>query len=469
MNLHTLSRSHPEQPRAQRRIRPALLLTLLLLLALASAACGQEATPEPTSPPATGDEQPAPAQIVQEPQVTVQVSQPTAPATPAQDGPTATQTLAPSPTPSQGRIVIWHSWAGADGDALAQILARAQDALPNLTVETLFVAYDDLLQSYADAVAAGGGPDILLAPSWWLQEMADAQLLQPLDPALTPALQNDYWPAAVENLTYQGELYGLPTSIELVSLFYNRGLVGPDQLPTTTEELLALAQADPGLGSGLYANFYHLYWGIPAYGGRLFDESGRVVLDQDPGAAQFLAWLKALNDTPGSYVDFDYGRLLDRFKKGEVAFFVDGPWALAELREVLGEDLGVTLLPGGPAGPARPWLSADGAFFNPNSSPQAQAWALEFARFLTNQENSSLLARTANRLPAHVQADLGEDPLRQGFLRQAQDALPEPHRPEMANLWGYAGDMILKVVNGVLEPQEAVAEATTLINEANGK
>ncbi len=435
--MNQLTRFQPtrEKPRPRRLLRPALLLTLLLLLALASGACGQKATPAPS----------------------------------AQDAPTATSEPAPSPTPAPARIVIWHSWAGADGEALAQILARAQDELPGLTVETLFVAYDDLLQSYADAVAAGGGPDILLAPSWWLQEMADAQLLQPLDASLDPDARADYWPAAVENLTYQGQLYGLPTSFELVSLLYNRGLVSEDQLPGTTEELLALAQSDPGLGSGLYANFYHLYWGIPAYGGRLFDQEGRVVLDQDPGPAQFLAWLKAMNDTPGSYVDFDYGRLLDRFKKGEVAFFVDGPWAVAELREVLGDDLGVTLLPAGPAGPARPWLSADGAFLNPNSSPEAQAWALEFVRFLTNGENGSLLARTANRLPAHVQADVGDDSVRQGFLRQAQDALPEPHRPEMANLWGYAGDMLLKVVNGVLEPGEAVAEATTLINEANGK
>ena len=44
-----------------------------------------------------------------------------------------------------------------------------------------------------------------------------------------------------------------------------------------------------------------------------------------------------------------------------------------------------------------------------------------------------------------------------------------PTDPQMANVWGYGGDMIVKVLSGVDEPAKVVAETTTLINEANGK
>ena len=240
-------------------------------------------------------------------------------------------------------------------------------------------------------------------------------------------------------------------------------------MPATTAELLALAQQKPQQGSGLYTSLYHLAWGLPAYGARLFDDQGRSILDKTSGAADYLTWLNALSKTPGSFVDLDYGMLLDRFSKGEFAFFVDGPWAIDQLRGALGDNLAVTNLPAGPSGPARPWLSADGVFLNPQAAPEQQQLALAFARFITGVDGGETLARTARRLPANLDADVGDDPLLQGFMRQAETALSMPTDPQMANVWGYGGDMIIKVLNGVDEPANVVAETTTLINEANGK
>ena len=96
-----------------------------------------------------------------------------APANPIAAAPNpATATPAPTPTltPSlnQGHLVLWHSWAEADGDALATILATFRQAYPDLKIDTLFVAYNDLPQSYAEAVQNGGGPDLILAPNVWL-------------------------------------------------------------------------------------------------------------------------------------------------------------------------------------------------------------------------------------------------------------------------------------------------------------
>jgi maltose-binding protein MalE len=365
--------------------------------------------------------------------------------------------------------VLWHSWAEADGDALAAILLGFQEAYPNLAVDTLFVAYNDLPQSYADAVLAGGGPDIVLAPSWWLGDMVAAGVVQPLSSLIAPAEQGAYWPAALDSLRHDGEIYGLPTHVELVALFYNQSLVSPEQLPATTGDLLSLAQQNPALGSGLYASLYHLYWGLPAYGARLFDEDGRIVLDQNNGAADFLGWLKTMSETPGVFVSEDYGMLLDRFKKGEFAFFVDGPWAIDDLRAVLGDNLHVTQLPGGPAGPAQPWLSADGVFLNPRAAAEQQQRALAFMRFITSPASGETLARMARRLPANQSAGVSGDPLLQGFLAQAASAQAMPTLSEMKNVWGYAGDMLIKVLNDVSDPQTVVIETATLINEANSR
>ena len=381
--------------------------------------------------------------------------------------PTSQQALAPEEI--DGRVVLWHSWAGADGDALATILSEFQERYPKLTVDTLFVAYDELPQTYADAVAAGGGPDLVFAPNWWLRDLVDADAVLPLDEWVDPLLLQRFWPAALDSLRVDGRLYGLPVNVDLVALYVNQGLIAPQAIPLTTDDWLALARKNPEAGAGLYTNLYHLYWGIPAFGGELLDEEGVVVLDATSGAADFLTWLRAMDETQGNFVDLDYGMLLDRFKKGEYPFFVDGPWAAAELVEVMGENLAVAPLPAGPAGPAQPWLSADGLFVNPAVGAEQQARALLLADYVTNADSGRHWAEIGRRLPANRDTETGDDPILKGFLRQAATASAMPTNPEMEEVWGYGGDMLVKVLSADMDPVAAVAETTALVNDANRK
>ena len=193
--------------------------------------------------------------------------------------PSAVPTATPQPT-IEGKLVLWHSWSGTEADALNEILLAAQTRYPNLTVDTLFVGYADLAQSYADAVLAGGGPDLMLGPNWWLGDFVAAGVAEPLDEMMTPELREAYWPAALDNFRWHGALYGLPTNVELVSLFYNRALADETRLPATTDDLITLANENPVYGSGLYVSLYHVYWGLPAYGAALLDDAGVVVLDR---------------------------------------------------------------------------------------------------------------------------------------------------------------------------------------------
>ena len=368
-----------------------------------------------------------------------------------------------------GTVKLWHSWAGKDGDALTAIVERFHKTSPNIQVETEFLDYGDLAQVYTEAVKSGDGPDLILAPNWWIRELAAAKVLLPLDNQVSAQERGQFIPASIDNLVWEGVLYGLPTDYELVALYFNRRLLDKNNLPTTVDSLVQLAEKSPLQGAGIYASFYHLAWGIAAYGGELFDENGRVVLEQTPGTASFLAWLKEAEGTPGIFVSLDYGMLMDRFKKEEYALFIDGPWSIGELRQRFGEDLGVTTLPTGRSGPARPWLSADGVFLNPTTTIEQQELALTFARHLTNAESASTVARIAGRLPAHKDADLSGDPLLAGFAEQAGTAVSQPHYAELDEVWGYANDMIAQVLRGSATPEEAVLEASTLINEANGK
>jgi maltose-binding protein MalE len=240
-------------------------------------------------------------------------------------------------------------------------------------------------------------------------------------------------------------------------------------IPAVTTALLTAASANPTSGIGLYATLFHTYWGFPAYGAQLLNDQGIAILDQSPGAADYLLWLNTLNNTPGSYVNSDYGMLLDRFKKGEFAYLVDGPWAMADLRTVLGDALSVSPLPAGPAGAAQPWLYSDGLFVNPTITSGQQTLALNVALFFSSDQAGTTLATVGSLLPAARNADLSSTPLLQGFAAQAATAAAMPTTPAMNEVWTYGSDLIVKALTGVAEPPVIVKETTTLINEANGK
>ena len=454
--------------------RAAYVFFLLVLIGTPAilAGCGKNNPPTPVpsatlAPLVDKPTIPVATAPVSSGQVMAQATRPARVSTPEQ--PVTAVGNKQEPESTGGTVVLWHSWAQTDGDALTQILTAFHQKYPAIKVDTLFVANTDLLQSYVEAVRGNGGPDLILAPNWWLSALAAAGVVAPLDD-LVPAEQlNDYWPATVDNLRWQGSLYGLPVDYNLVTLYYNRGLLSANRLPKTTDDLLSLAKQDPHLGSGLYANLFHLYWGIPAYGGRLLDKNGRAILDQNNGAAKFLTWLAAFNQIPGSYVNQDYGMLIDRFKKGEFTFFVDGPWSRAELLGAIGDNLGVAKLPAGPAGPAQPWLYTDGLFLNPKRPSAQRSLALLLARYVTGAAAGAQLAQVASELPANRTAQVGDNPLLKGFVAQAADAKSMPTGSVMDQVWGYGGDMIIKALAGDEQPSKIISETTALINDANGK
>lgn len=438
-----------------RPIRKVSYLLTWLILAIIVVGCNRG---EPTPTPAPTQTPSGIAGVFSPPQ-----------ATDAPPPATVEATVAPTPTPLAGRVVLWHSWAQAEGDALAAILALLKEQYPGLQVDTLFVAPNDLVSSYAEAVNAGSGPDLVLAPNWWLSDLATSNAILNLDPLVGGNLDATYWPAAVQSMRHNNSLYGFPITHHLVALYVNRSLVPPEGIPPTTGDLLAAAQLTATSGIGIYATLFHSYWGFPAYGAQLLDAQGVATLDQGSGAAEYLTWLKTLNTTPGSYVNSDYGMLLDRFKKGEFAYFIDGPWALTDLRNALGDNLLIATLPAGPAGPARPWLYSDGLFVNPTISPEQQTLALNVGLFMSGDRAGTTLASVGGLLPAARNADLSSTPLLQGFAAQAQGAEAMPVSQEMNQVWAYGADMIIKALTGVAETPAIVAETTTLINEANGK
>jgi arabinogalactan oligomer/maltooligosaccharide transport system substrate-binding protein len=365
------------------------------------------------------------------------------------------------PKGPSGEVTLWHAYqtGSAEEDTLAVLIGNAEDEFPNLTINVLQIPFDQIFNKWQTEVAAGGGPDMFVAPNDDLGNMARADLVENLDSYLAGKL-GGFSQVAIDGMKVGGSLYGVPESAKAVALYYNKSLV--DTPPTTTDELLQMIE--DGAPTTFFVGAYHLYGWAGAFGGELMDADGKCIADQGGWveAGEYLLELKEA----GAVFDADYGVAEAPFRAGETAFFVNGPWALADYQKDLGDDLGVAPMPTGPGGPGQPLNGIDGFYINPNSENKDNAIAL--ALFLVSQESSQIYTNQAGHVPIRDDVTPADD-LNAGFAEASANGFPRPQSVEFGNFWAPFGDMWTKIMEGVSTPAEAVPEACAAMNEASGK
>ena len=368
-----------------------------------------------------------------------------------------------------GELVLWHGWTGAEADTLNNVVLPAwMAAMPNVTVETLAVPFDQLKEKFK-IEAATGGPDLLVGPLDWVGELATGELIAPLDEMATAEVTGAYIPAVVDALRFNDQLYGMPESFETVALYYNTDLVPTAPKTMTEVKEMSAAMAEGVNGLALLSGFFHVAGFMFGFGGQLFDQANKSIINS-PETVEFLAWIQQFNTEPGLFQQNDDGAISSLFKEGKAAMVVNGPWALGDYQAALGEDkVAVAPLPliseKGHAQP-KPFLGVKHIMMSSNIEGDQAALAFEFIKFFTGPESAGPLAAEAGHLPANTSVDVSADPIAQAFIKQGENVTPLPSIPEMGQVWEPAGQMITTVLEGEATPEEAAATAQDAINSA---
>lgn len=420
------------------------LMALVMVMAMLAAQC-----PPPASPTAV----------------------PTKPVVQPTSAPTAVPpTVPPVPTKVPTvEIFLWHGWDPAENEVLVELVNGYIKKYPNVRLITLYTVFDQLKNKFQTAAATGGGPTILIGPHDWLGDLVGAELIRPLDDIAPTDLVSQMNKASLGAVTYDGKLYAMPESNKCVALFYNKDLMKGMEPPKTTDEMLTMAAdlaPEGGYGLGWNKGFYHSFGYFGAFGATLFDDDYKCILDQGTGTVDFLNFMKTLNETNGVTTEGDMGSL---FKESKVAMINDGIWALGDYRNALGADkVGVALLPMA-TNPAQPFMTVESIYISANATDDEAVAAMAFIAHVLDAEQGKLFVERAGRVPANTSVDTSVDPEVGAFAKQSETGIPIPAVPEMGAVWGPAGDMINKVLEGKLTPEEAVTEAVGLINGANKK
>jgi maltose/maltodextrin transport system substrate-binding protein/arabinogalactan oligomer/maltooligosaccharide transport system substrate-binding protein len=409
-----------------------ILLAVILIASFVLGACAPEATPEPQTEEPVVEETEEP---VEEPEETEEVVEPSA------------------------SIRIW-----ADEQRAPVLSELATDFLTEYGVELVVENISGIRDQFSVAAPAGEGPDIIILAHDQAAALVASGLVAPID--LGPKAE-EFVPEALEAFTYEGVLYGMPYATENLGFFYNTDYV--EEPPTTWDEVYEIseqliAEGKVQYGMVLAGTSYDAYPWMTSQGGYIFgtDENG----DYDPtdvgvgseGMIQFgemaLQWVEdgILSDNT------DNTTAKSMFLNGDVAFFMNGPWELNNLREA-GTPFAVAAFPDG----GQPFMGVQGFMINAFSENilLAQAFLTEY---VATQETMLKFYEVDPRVPAYVPAlEAMDDPDLQAIAEAGANAQPMPAIPEMGKVWGDWGNALTFILNGEKTPEEAYTFAQEAI------
>jgi len=428
------------------------LASLVGVVAIVAAACGGSSAT--TAPSASAAASTAPSQAAS-------TAPSTAPSEAASTAPSAAAGLT-------GNITIWEAYGAsgsAEKDAFGTMVTAVQAANPGLVVNVLDVPFNNLFTKFATAAAAGGGPDLYIAPNDSIGSQARAGLLKDITSMQATLLADPYniSQTAITADTVDGKLYGIPESMKAVALFYRT-----DMLPTapkTTADWLTAAKTTPlGLVYGANGGGAYYQWGLyGAFGGKILDDSGKCAATATTGVADSLKFLTDFKAAGGKLYQNDTDAKTD-FIAGKIAGFIDGPWQTGDLSKALPGKLAVAPGPTAAGGAFQPMAAPDSFYIN-DSSANADL-ATQFALQMLSQEQTFM--DKAGHIPANTKL-VPTDPITAGFATQITTGFPRPTAKELDNYWGNFGNAIAAVVEKGTDPTAAVATACAAMDKANGK
>jgi arabinogalactan oligomer/maltooligosaccharide transport system substrate-binding protein len=382
---------------------------------------------------------------------------------------------------SPGNLLVWVG-TGTGGEAMREIAGGFGEQLGvDVTVE--LVPGENLQTNFVTASQGNNPPDIVCGAHDWIGNLVQNGTIDPIQ--LSEATAETLQPLAVEAVTYNGQVYGMPFTMNNLVLYRNTELV-PDA-PETIEELVAAGQqlVASGQVSEVLAypvsNTGNPYFIHPLYtsgGGYMFGEDPDGGFDPTdlgvggPGSIEAYEKIAALGERGQGVLKRSIGadNALSLFLEGETAFLVEGPWQLPPLGDS-DVDFDVSPVPGFADGDtASPFITVDACYVA--SGGGNKTLAQEFvANFWGEPDTQVSYFEAAEGVPASLEV-----------LEQIRDDNPQvakaadigaeygqimPSIPEMAAVWTPLGQAEAAVIAGA-DPASTLTSAGTAIQQAIG-
>jgi len=359
---------------------------------------------------------------------------------------------ATEPDNSDAELVIW-----TDAEREEAITAAAEqfEEETGATVTLVQKNFEDLRADFIAQVPTGEGPDITVGAHDWLGALVTAGVVDTID---LGEKASEFEPVALEAMTYDGQLYALPYSLETIALVQNTALVGTEA-PATWDDLIAKGTAAgterPFVinTNGETGDGYTMYGFQTSFGAPVFvqDDTGSYTTEVGMGGAAgeaFANWLGA-NGSAGTGIlstTIDYDTNNELFNSGKAPYTIQGPWAISAFPDV---DVAVNPIPSAGGEAAAPFVGVQGFYLS--SQSKNALLAQEFlVNYVGTEDAQRALYEADPRIPAwtSLAEEVSSDPIIAGFVASSKNGVPMPSIPEMGSVWEFWNAAESQIING---------------------
>jgi len=343
-------------------------------------------------------------------------------------------------------IVMWHSMNRANEDALLALVQKFHAAQSDVRVRLVNqTSYDDTFTKYRTGLGGGELPDVVQLKDTELQGMIDSRSVVPIAACVRADKYDlsDYIPRTIDYYTVDGTLYGMPFNVSNPVFYYNKQAfqkagLDPNKPPATLDEVRAAAQkiVDTGTAKFGYAikldAWYLEQWLSKAGKPYVNNKNGRSkratkVIFENKTGEEIFNWLdKMVDDKLALNTGAPEGNIdnLLAIGAGNAAMTIDTAAQLGSILQVLGSGqfpnvtIGVAPMPG-PTGKGGVLVGGAALYIPVKSSPEKQAAAWEWIKFLNEPENQAQWAVGTGYVPVR------ESALNDPVLKDAWAKTPE--------------------------------------------
>ncbi len=367
---------------------------------------------------------------------------------------------------------------------------RAYEKLhPEIEIVKEVTPFEDYLKKIQIASVSGRGADIYHVYSLWGVELVKSGILDAPPQAVKNDVRKNYVPVAVNGVTINGDIWGIPTEIDNYALVYNKRLLregGYSEPPKTWDELVEMAKKLTkfdsngnikqygftflaGWESAVVHPFLAMLW---SNGGEFLSADFKKALFNSPQGVEALdAQLKLFHEK-GTDVN---GSVWD-FPNGNIAMMVMAPWDENNLKTTMGEryaDVGVAPIPvmKKPATSLYTWFAGVGK----SSKHKKEAW--DFLMWLTAQVQGpnqttrmgDYLAQRVGAIPSR-KIDTENHPKELNdqytatFIRELKNSIVEPNVAQGAEIKIILMNEIMAAWYGKKDARAALDDAASQIN-----
>jgi arabinogalactan oligomer/maltooligosaccharide transport system substrate-binding protein len=344
-----------------------------------------------------------------------------------------------------------------------------------VTIKLVIKDFATVDKDFISQVPTGKGPDIIVSPHDKLGAYVQNGVVSPIQLGDSAS---KYAKVAIQAVTYNGSVYGLPYSIENVAMVRNTDLA-----PTaakTFDDLIASGKSVVASGKAKYpfllgldpkqGDPYHLYPLQTSFGSSVFAQNADGSYDAskltlgDAAGVKFATALKTWGAEGILNPNITGDIAATAFEKGESPYFLTGPWNIGAIKKA-GIKYSIDPLPSAGGEAAQPFLGVNAFFISAKSTNKVAA-----TKFLVNylgtdavQEKLYAVGDRAPALTSAFKKISASNSDVQAFGKVGLNGVPMPSIPQMGSVWADWGAAELALIKGQGDPATVWNTAVTNI------